>query len=97
MINVDKAKWALSLEEQYAIRWFAENGFEGEIVKQYVSKTKFAVCKDALNDDFELPQGLKGMNVKAYMEQYRKQFALKQKLAMAQKPSAYDEKGKVYE
>lgn len=75
-IDTSKAKWDLSKEEQYAIEWFEQNGFEGELVKQYISKTKFSVSKDGVQDNFELPQGIAGMNIAAYMEQYRKTFGL---------------------
>jgi len=76
MIDTSKAKWDLSKEEKYAIKWFNENGFDGELVKQYISKTKFTVSKNGVTDHFELPQGFEGMKMGKYMEMYRKSFEL---------------------
>lgn len=81
MIDTDNARWDLSPEEQYAVQWLAERGFEGALVKQYITKTRFALRKDGVEDTFELAQGVKNMDVKAYMEQYGKQFAMLQELA----------------
>lgn len=77
MINTDKAKWDLSKEEKYAIKWFNENGFDGELVKQYISKTKFTVSKNGVTDNFELPQGYENMNIAKYMDQYMHSFLMK--------------------
>ena len=60
MINISNAKW------------FNKNGFDGKIVKQYVSKTIFEISKDGILDKFELPQGIIFKNIKAYMEQFMK-------------------------
>lgn len=76
MIDTNKARWDLSKEEKYVINWFNEHGFHGEIVKQYVSKTKFIVSKNGVTDNFELQQGLSNMDIKKYMSQYEKQFDL---------------------
>lgn len=78
MISTDKARWELSLEEKYAILWLEENGFEGELARQYVSKTIFTARKDGVETTFELPQGVQGVNVKAYMEFFRKEFSMLQ-------------------
>lgn len=74
MIDTTKAKWDLSKPEQYAIEWFTENGFVGEILKQYVSKTVFRISKDGIYDTFELPQSVTPKTINDFMEQYRKQF-----------------------
>lgn len=71
-IDTSNAKWDFSKEERYAIRWFAENGYTGRIVKQYISKTVFEISKDGVTSKFEIPQGIDLKNVKKYMEQYRK-------------------------
>ena len=75
-INVKNAKWNLSKEEKVAIKWFEDNGFEGGLDKQYLSKTKFTVRKNGVEDKFELPQGTNGLNAKKYMEEYGKSFDL---------------------
>lgn len=68
MIDISNAKWDFSKEEKYVIDWFNRNGFDGEIIKQYVSKTIFEISKNGATDRFELPQDLK--NVGRYMEQF---------------------------
>ena len=85
MISTDKARWELSIEEKYAIHWLEENGFEGELARQYVSKTRFSLRKEGVEDTFELAQGVKNMDVKAYMEQYGKQFAMLQEFTRLRK------------
>ncbi len=74
--GLENKKWDFSNEEEYAIGWFLENGFEVELKEQFVSKTKFFVCKDGVLDSFDLTQGLKKMNIRSYMEQYGKQFEM---------------------
>lgn len=76
MIDTGKARWDLSAEEKCAIQWLEENDFDGELTNQYVSKTKFSLRKDGVETTFELPQGVQGVNVKAYMELFYKQFAM---------------------
>lgn len=46
MIDISNAKWELSKEEQYAVKWFNDNGFDGKLDKQFLSKTKFSVSKN---------------------------------------------------
>lgn len=74
--GIENKKWDFSKEEEYAIKWLLENGFEVELKEQFVSKTKFLVCKDGVSDSFSLMQGLKKMNIRSYMEQYGKQFEM---------------------
>ena len=76
MIDTTAAKWGLSETEQYVIKWFEENGFDGKLEKQYISKTRFTISKDGVTDHVELVQGITNMDVVAYMEQYRKSFEL---------------------
>ena len=51
--------------EKYAEKWFAKNGFECEMLKQYNSKTVYRVSRDGLSYKWELPYGV--MNMDAYM------------------------------
>lgn len=74
MIDTSNAKWELSKEEKYAINWLNQNGFDGVLQKQYISKTIFEVTKNGETDRFELLQGFKGINMKKYMTQYEKSF-----------------------
>ena len=76
MIDTTKQKWDFSKEEKYAIDYLNEHGFSGELKKQYISKTVFSICKDGIQDFFELPQGLKKMDIKKYMEQFSKNWGI---------------------
>lgn len=72
MIDTTNAKWDFSKEEKYVIKWFNDNGFNGKIIKQYVSKTIFEIEKDSIVDKFELPQGIVFNNISSYMKQFQK-------------------------
>lgn len=72
MIDISKQKWDFSKEEKFVIKWFDENGFDGTLEKQYVSKTIFSIEKDGVKDKFELPQGIIFKDISGYMEQYRR-------------------------
>lgn len=76
MIDTSGAKWDFSKEEKYAIEWLNKNGYNGKIVKQYISKTIFEIGKDGVTDKFELPQGIAFKNIANYMEQYRKNWEM---------------------
>ena len=72
MIDVSGAKWDFSKEEKFAIEWLNDNGFSGKLEKQYVGKTIFTIEKNGITETFELPQGIKNMNISKYMEQFSK-------------------------
>ena len=74
MIDISNVKWDFSKEEIFVIKWFDEHGFNGKIVKQYISKTIFQIEKNRISDKFELPQGIVFKNISAYMNQYNKNF-----------------------
>ena len=76
MIDISNAKWDFSKEEKFAIQWFNDNGYDGKIIKQYISKTIFEISKDGITDKFELPQGMVIKNIKGYMEQYKKNWEM---------------------
>lgn len=80
MIDISNAKWELSKEEQYAVKWFNDNGFDGKLDKQLLSKTKFSVSKNNISDIFELPNGLEKVNIKNVMNDYAKSFDMLCKL-----------------
>ena len=75
MIDISKAKWEFSKEVEYAINWFNENGYDGTLDKQYMSKTKFTVIKDGVDDKFELPSYI--TDIKGYMNAYEYTHSLK--------------------
>lgn len=64
--------------ERYAEKWFAENGFEYSVRKQYISKTVYAVSKDSVTDTFELPSTV--TEPKKYMDMYAESFELKKEI-----------------
>ena len=76
MIDTSGAKWDFSKEEKYAIEWLNKNGYNGKIVKQYISKTIFEIEKDGVTDKFELPQEIEFKNIKGYIEQYKKNWEM---------------------
>lgn len=80
MIDISNAKWDLSKEEQYAVKWFNDNGFDGKLDKQFLSKTKFSVSKNGVSDTFELPNGNPKIDMKSFMQQYAESFDLLCKL-----------------
>ena len=72
MVDITNAKWDLSKKEKSAIKWLDDNGYNGKILKQYVSKTIFEISKDGITDNFELPQSIDSKQIKNYMEQFQK-------------------------
>lgn len=72
MIDTTNVKWDFSKEEEYVIKWFNDNGFNGKVIKQYVSKTIFEIEKDNIVDKFELPQGIVFNSISSYMKQFKK-------------------------
>ena len=79
MLNLSKVKWDMSPEEKYAVKWFNDHGFDGD-VQQFLSKTKFTVTKNGVTDtSFQIPT-IPNVKVKDLMEQYARSFELLCKL-----------------
>lgn len=76
MIDTSKQKWDFSKEEEFSIKWLNDNGFDGELEKQYVSKTIFSLEKDGVKSKFELPQGIVFKSISDYMEQFEKNWEI---------------------
>lgn len=76
MIDTSNAKWDFSKEEEYAIHWLNENGFDGTLDKQFVSKTIFTVTREGVTDKLEVAHGVKDMKIAPYMEQFKKNWGL---------------------
>lgn len=76
MIDISSKRWDLSKDETAAIYWLEQNGFDGKIEKQYVSKTVLTVTKDGITDKFELPQGIVFKSISDYMKLYEKSFEM---------------------
>lgn len=64
--------------EKYAEKWFKENGFQCELIKQYISKTKYKISKDGITEIFELSYGI--TEPKKYMEMYKESFEMKKEI-----------------
>lgn len=80
-MNTEKTK-----NEKYAEKWFNENGFQCELIRQYISKTKYKVSKDGITEIFELPYGIS--EIRKYMEMYRQSFEMKKQIAKMKKQIA---------
>ena len=79
MLDLSKVKWDMSPEEKYAVKWFNDHGFDGD-VQQLLSKTKFTVTKNGVTDtSFQIPT-IPKVKVKDLMEQYSRSFELLCKL-----------------
>lgn len=76
MIDITNAKWDFSNEEKYVIKWFDDNGYDGKIVKQYISKTIFEISKDGVTDKFQLPQGILFKDIKGYIDQFKRNWEM---------------------
>lgn len=79
MIDISKAKWELSKEEQLIFKWLEDNGYDAVLDKQFVNKIYVSVTKDGLTDNAQFLCGFK-YDVKGYMEQYGKSFDLLKRL-----------------
>lgn len=79
MLDLSKVKWDMSPEEKYAVKWFNDHGFNGD-VQQLLSKTKFTVTKNGVTDtSFQIPT-IPNVKIKDLMEQYEKSFEMVCKL-----------------
>lgn len=75
MLDLSKVKWDMSPEEKYAVKWFNDHGFDGD-VQQLLSKTKFTVTKNGVTDtSFQIPT-IPNVKIKDLMEQYEKSFEM---------------------
>ena len=77
-----KLEKELSKNEEYVIEWFEENGIEVIGAKQYISKTKFKIRKDGIEDDFELSSEI--TDIKKYMEMYKQSLDMKFEIEKAE-------------
>ncbi len=80
MINTDKIRKYTTEHEDYAINWFNEHGFTGEVVHQWVTETAFQIQKDGVVDSFRLTatqMDPRKCNIKEYMKQFEKSFNMK--------------------
>lgn len=72
----------LSKNEEYVIKWFEENGIEVISAKQYISKTKFKIRKDGIEDNFELLSEV--TDIEKYMEMYKQSLDMKFEIKKAE-------------
>lgn len=78
-----KLEKQLSKNEEYVIKWFEENGIEVISAKQYVSKTKFKIRKDGIEDNFELLSEV--TDIEKYMEMYKQSLDIKFEIEKAKR------------
>ena len=57
--GIENKKWDFSKQEEAAVSWLLERGFEVKLEKQYTSKDVYTVAKDGVSDEFTLPSGQK--------------------------------------
>ena len=77
VINTNKE---LSESVVYAIWYFNEHSFSGELTVNNSSKTEFSVNKDGITDSFRLTasqQNPQKCDIKSYMNQFEKSFNMK--------------------
>ena len=77
VININKE---LSASVIYAIWFFNEHGFSGELTVNNSSKTEFSVNRDGVTDTFRLTsaqQNPQKCDIKSYMNQFEKSFNMK--------------------
>lgn len=77
-----KLEKQLSKNEEYVIKWFEENGIEVISAKQYISKTKFKIRKDGIEDNFELLSEV--TDIEKYMEMYKQSLDMKFEIKKAE-------------
>ena len=95
MIDTTKLRKFTNDHEDYAIKWFNDNGFKGKVIHQWVSETAFEVEKNGVTDDFRLTATLqdpKKCNIKEYMEQFNRSFEMKCQIVNMKKALA-EQKG----
>ena len=60
-------EWESSKHEQYAETWWTEHGFTWELKKRFVSFSVYAVTKDGMTMQYEIPN-VERMDIKKFME-----------------------------
>jgi hypothetical protein len=54
--GIENKKWDFSKQEEAAVSWLLERGFEVKLEKQYTSKDVYTVAKDGVSDEFTFPE-----------------------------------------
>lgn len=60
-------EWESSKDEKYAEKWWTDHGFSWKLTKRFVSKSVYAVTKDDITVNYEIPNNGK-MDIKQLME-----------------------------
>lgn len=76
MIDTSKAKWDFDYNEKYAIKYWDNNGYSGELKRQYVTKTVFVIRKDGTELQWAIYSVTKPRDMKKCMEQFEFAFNL---------------------
>lgn len=94
MIDISKTNKELSAHVEYAIQWFKSHGFSGKLIVSNTAKTEFVVEKDGTSDSFRLTatqQDPRKCDIKLYMGQFGKSFAMKQEIERMKKQLGKEE------
>lgn len=60
-------EWESSKDEKFAENWWTEHGFSWKLTKRFISKSVYAVTKDGVTVNYEIPNEAR-MNIRKYME-----------------------------
>ena len=78
MIDLTAKIWEFHPQEEKAIQWLNERGYDVVLIKQLLSKLVFEVSKNGTTLKFEFPKSV--TNVGGYMELFERSFELATKI-----------------
>lgn len=78
MIDLTAKIWEFHPQEEKAIQWLNERGYDVVLIKQLLSKLVFEVSKNGTTLKFEFPKSV--TNVEGYMELFEQSFELATKI-----------------
>lgn len=88
MVDLNNAKWELSKNEKYAVKWMYEHGFDTTLTKQYVSKTVFMCRKNGYELEFDVNSNVTDM--RAWMLQFERSFDMYVKIKEMERKEVAD-------
>ena len=60
-------EWESSKDEKYAEQWWTDHGFTWKLTKRFVSKSVYAVTKDDITLNYEIPNDSR-LDIHGFME-----------------------------
>ena len=76
MIDTSKIKWDLSDAEKAVFSWLNENGFTGEVKRQYQTKIKVTIEKQGVSMEIDIPSSLAMDTVESYLVRLERDFSM---------------------